>query len=98
MTPMSSGLNRLATLTWSVAVGLVGFFVGLIFLGGFHTFDNWQVGLAGFVSALALAIPTAIAISRVAATAARGAGQWLAGAGMLFFAATLFVYARIVFH
>ena len=89
-------MRRLATYAWSLSVGLVGFFLGLAFLASFHTFEKWQVGFAGLLSAIALAIPTAIAVSRVLATAPRPATTLLAYTGFAFLLAMLLAYSQAV--
>ncbi|WP_211251552.1 hypothetical protein, partial [Arenimonas oryziterrae] len=64
--PLNSGvrpLRRVAIYCWSISAGTIGFFIGLAFLGSYHTFENWQVGLGGFITALVLAIPVAMAVS-----------------------------------
>lgn len=91
-------MKRLATYAWALSAGIVGFFVGMLFLGGYHTFDNWQVILAGFVAAIFLAVPTWIGVSRVVVTAAKPAVAWLTCAGSLVLAAMLFVYSAVAFH
>ena len=91
-------MTRLATYVWSLSLGLVGFFLGLGLLGSFHTFERWQVGLAGFITALALAIPTAIGVSRLSAAITRFANALLACAGLGMLMAMMFLYSRAVFH
>ena len=87
-------MRKLATFCWSLSVGAVGFFVGLIFLGSYHTFDNWQVVLGGFIVALVLAVPTGYSVSRVSATASPADAKLLAIAGMLFALALVLLLSR----
>jgi hypothetical protein len=91
-------MERLARYCWTLAVGIIGFFVGMLVLARFHTFENWQVGLSGLVTALLFAIPTYIAISRVAATADRRGVQMLSFAGALFFFGSFAIYVSATFH
>jgi hypothetical protein len=56
-------MNRIAFYTWSISLGVIGFFLGLGVAGNTHQYENWQVGLAGFVTAVAFCVPTAFAVS-----------------------------------
>jgi hypothetical protein len=91
-------MERLARYCWSLAVGIVGFFAGMLVLARFHTFENWQVGLSGLATALLFAIPTYVAVSRVAATADRRGVQLLSFAGALFLFGSSIIYVSAAFH
>jgi hypothetical protein len=76
-------MNRIAIYSWSISLGVVGLFVGLFLAGSTHDYENWQVGMAGFISATAFCIPTALMVSRVSRSLPRYGAALLAAVGVI---------------
>lgn len=91
-------MNRLATYAWSLSTGLLGYFIGFGLLARYHTYDNWQIGLAGFAGALALAVPTAISVSQLCAAAPKWAVRLFACTGLAILVVMLWVWSLMTFH